>query len=372
MLEKLKHSIINLPGWHTDNKYVIIESDDWGSIRLSSKASYEHLKKLGYQLDCKHYNRFDALASEDDLTILFEVLSGVRDKNGNPAVITANTVMTNPDFEKIKETDFSEYHFELFTTTLQKYPKHKGAFKLWKEGMAAGTFRPQFHGREHLNIHRWMKALKAGHKDVHLAFGHQMFDLSTSYVIGETSFMDTLNLENIGEIEEQKIALKEGLKIFEEIFGYRSITFIAPCYIWSRKLNEILWQMGIKGFQGGWWQFEPIPGKEHKFKKLFHYTGQRNKLGQVYTVRNAFFEPSENPNFDWVSDVMKRAEMAFRWGKPLIISSHRVNYIGFIEPLNRDQNVRLLQKLLKSLLNRWPDIEFISSDKLTKLILKEA
>lgn len=32
-----KRHFLNLPGWHTRRKIVVIESDDWGSIRMPSK-----------------------------------------------------------------------------------------------------------------------------------------------------------------------------------------------------------------------------------------------------------------------------------------------------------------------------------------------
>jgi hypothetical protein len=157
--------------------------------------------------------------------------------------------------------------------------------------------------------------------------------------------------------------------LFEKIFGYRSISFIAPCYTWSNEINATLKDAGIQCFQGLWFQFEPVEGVDHKFRKVFHYTGQRNKLGQIYLVRNAAFEPSDAPDFDWTHDILSRAKIAFRLGKPLIISSHRFNYIGFIDHKNRNRNLPKLKNLLMELLKQWPDIEFMSSDELSNLII---
>ena len=41
---KLMRNLSNLPGWRTKRKIVVIESDDWGSIRMPSKRAYEELK----------------------------------------------------------------------------------------------------------------------------------------------------------------------------------------------------------------------------------------------------------------------------------------------------------------------------------------
>jgi len=44
--------------------------------------------------------------------------------------------------------------------------------------------------------------------------------------------------------------------------------------------------------------------------------------------------------------------------------------MGSILPANRDNNLRLLKNLLQRALEKWPDIEFMSSDTLGDTILK--
>lgn len=369
--QNLYRHLINIPGWHTTRKIVVIESDDWGSIRMPSLDVYKYLLKKGIRVDNLSYNRYDSLASQEDLSALFEVLSKIKDNNGIPAIITANTIVGNPDFEKIRQSDFQVYHFEPFTETLKRYPRHSQSFNLWKDGIRSNIFRPQFHGREHLNVNRWMRALQNDIGNTRLAFDLGMFDLSTGTKVTEDSFMEAMNFESLDELDFQKKSIQEGLHLFENIFGYKSITFIAPCYRWSDELNAVLKESGIRAFQGGWFQLVPIQGNEHKFIRRFHYTGQKNKLGQSFLVRNAQFEPSYDPYFDWIEDILNRANIIFRMGKPLIISSHRVNYIGSIDEKNRKYNLTLLKKMFNSLLTKWPEIEFMSSDQLTNLILKK-
>jgi len=159
-IENLKYQIANIPGFSTKRKLVVIESDDWGSIRMPSREVYEELSAKGFPLYNSTYNRYDSLASEEDLEALFEVLSAFTDSNCNHPKITANTIVSNPDFEKIKKSSYTEYHYEPFTTTLSRYPKHSNAFELWKQCISAGVFKPQFHGREHINVPRWMNTLK--------------------------------------------------------------------------------------------------------------------------------------------------------------------------------------------------------------------
>jgi hypothetical protein len=359
---------VNIPGWRSKRKIVIIESDDWGSIRMPSKEVFHALLKKGIRIDLLSYNKYDSLASEEDLALLFEILYSVKDKYGNPALITANTIVANPDFDKIHAAGFNDYFYEPFTETLKRYPKHAKSFELMQQGMNEGVFKPQFHGREHLNVFRWIKALKNDVENVRTAFNYRMYDLSDSIKISENSFMEAFNYESESELSYQQQSIVEGTNLFEKLFGYRSKTFIAPCYIWSNHLNSTLLNCGIEGFNGNWIQLEPVSGKEHRFEKRFHFTGQKNKLMQHYLVRNVSFEPSQNEKFDNVGNALIRIKDAFRYGKPAIISTHRVNFIGFIDPKNRNKNLPQFHDLLKMIVKLWPDVEFMSSDQLLNII----
>lgn len=369
LFKNIIRNFSNLPGWRTNRKIIVIESDDWGSIRMPSRELYDQLLKEGIRVDNCPYSRYDSLASEEDLIRLFEVLSSVRDKYGNPAIITANTVVANPDFEKIRTSGFETYFYEPFTETLKRYPCHGNSFQLWQQGMRTGVFRPQFHGREHVNVKRWLIALQNDVGKNRLSFEYEMYDLSEDDKISENSFVDAFNFTAQDELEFQKQSIIEGLALFEQLFEFRSKTFIAPCYTWSRKLNKTLQDNGVDCFQGSWFQLEPIPGKQHRFKKIWHHTGQKNNLGQIYLVRNALFEPCNNPDFDFVSNCLSRIERAFKFNKPAIIGAHRLNFISFIDPENGNRNLLLLRKLLNNIVKHWPDVEFMSSDHLANLIL---
>ena len=50
-----------------------------------------------------------------------------------------------------------------------------------------------------------------------------------------------------------------------------------------------------------------------------------------------------------------------RFNKPAVISTHRVNYIGGLNPDNRENGLRNLDSLLNRIVQKWDDIEFISS-----------
>ena len=66
-------------------------------------------------------------------------------------------------------------------------------------------------------------------------------------------------------------------------------------------------------------------------------------------IRNCHFEPAGNRKIQHVNIALKQIEKAFLLKKPALISSHRVNYIGSIVEKNRDDNIQMLEELIKSI-----------------------
>lgn len=359
-------NLINMSGWRTSRKLVVFESDDWGSIRMPSLEIYNKCLDAGYRVDLNPFERYDSLASEEDLLSLFEVLSSFKDINGNNPVITANCVVANPDFEKIKKDNFTKYYFELITATFNKYPKHKNCFLLWEKGIDQGIFYPQYHGREHLNVSMFMNALQQGNRDAHFGFLNRMPGSikhgqykSGNYYVEATMFKSESERRKVLEI------IIDGIEIFYQLFHYEAESFVPTNYVWSPKFNKELSNKGIKYNQGSRRMIEPIPGNISK--KYNRILGKTN-YGQINLVRNCRFEPSLVTKSNEVTNCLKDIEIAFKWHKPAIISSHRINFCGFIDESNRDNNLELFAKLLKRILYKWPDTEFITSNSMGKII----
>jgi hypothetical protein len=363
----IKRAVSQLPGWHTNRKIVVFESDDWGSIRMSSKKNYQALLQYGLAVDKDPYCKYDSLESKDDLTALFDVLIRHRDANGNHPTITVNTIVANPDFGKIKKDNFTKYHYQLFTETMLQYYSESNVFEIWQQGITEKLFQPQFHGREHVNIRLWLKELQNGNKQFLQAFDCQVFGVPASLTnYGRSNVMASYDMIGLDELEEIDSIIVDGLNIFEQIFRFKSSTFIAPCYIWHPKTEIQLFHNGIAGIQGIAFQHLPI-GVNQNYETKFHYTGQKNNVGQYYMVRNCGFEPSLQPeNYDIVSDILNRMKWSFFLKKPVIISTHRINFIGGLEEKNRKKNLDLLNTLLGEILKKYPDVEFMSSDNLIK------
>lgn len=160
--QRLNKNFINALGWRTNHKYVVFESDDWGSIRMPNREFYNYLLSKDYPVDKVYFDKYDALEDSADLSNLFEVFSSVKDKNNHPAVFTPLCVVANPDFKKIESSGFSEYYFE---TTLQTYLQYPGAENTQStalQGIKDKIWVPQFHAREHIQSNKYLCALQSG------------------------------------------------------------------------------------------------------------------------------------------------------------------------------------------------------------------
>ena len=367
-----RKELYNMFGWRTKRHLVVIESDDWGTIRMPSREVYEEFLRRGIRVDRDPYCRFDNLATKHDLENLFEVLHSVKDKNGRPAVITANTLSANPVFEKIRESDFTEYYFEPFTETLKRVATHEGSWEMWQQGMAEGVFHPQSHGREHLYVKKWLQTLRNGDKVTRVAFDLGTWGLTSNVdsTIREY-YMGAFNSSEDADIRDFESIIDDALRMFKDIFGYDSFSFTPTTYTWSPKIEPCLVQHGVKYIQSTFQQKTPI-GDDQGVKVTYRgFQGTKTRAGLIRLFRNCFFEPSTKENVDWVGDCLKRIEIAFKHGKAANICAHRLNFIGSIDSKNTDRTLPEFKRLLQEIVRLWPDVEFVTSDQLGEIIFME-
>lgn len=361
--KKLNKHLANCWGWRSKRKFIVIESDDWGSIRMPSLATYEKLKTAGIDVssgDSRRYNKNDTLASGEDLKALFEVLRRFRDQRGNAPVFTAISLTSNPDFAKIESSDFAAYYHEPFTCTLERYGRAE-VWKYWEEGRQDHIFVPEFHGREHLNVAAWMRALRANDRHARLAFEAGVWGYKNQTAVQPVKFQAAFALEHPDDLEIQKNILSEGLRLFEKLHGRPARVFVPPNGPLHNDLEPIAAQGGIQYISTA--KLHRAASVGGKASPEFRYLGKQNSYGQTYLTRNCFFEPSKSGS-SAVKQCLEDIEIAFKWRKPAVISTHRVNFIGGNIASNREQGLEALGKLLGQILQRWPGVEFLSSNQL--------
>ncbi len=369
LLTKLKNKYIASKGFHTNRKLVVIESDDWGSIRMPSRETFEYLQSLGDHPEQDAFLSNDCLETEQELKSLFEVLSSVTDCKGNHPIVTANFAMANPNFDKIDYVN-GIYEYEPFYKTYDRYYGENNILDTIKKGYEQKLMLPQLHCREHLNVARWFRDLQNDTEHTKLALSCKTMGVGASFnPENRYGYMDAFNTDCAAESELDTI-LSDAHKIFMDVFGFKSKTFVSSCNVWGDSLEDSLKKQGIYYIQSADWQHKPV-GKagEYKLKRVIRYTGQKNKNKQLYGVRNCNFEPAykQNPQ-ESMENCLKGIERAFSAKKPAIICSHRFNYIGSINPQNMENNLFWLKKLLEAIVKTYPDVEFISSADLYEIM----
>ena len=366
----ISNHLVNITGHNTSRKIVVIESDDWGSVRMPSFDAYAKLIKAGIAVDKSPYCLYDSLCSTEDLKAMFAVLQKHKDCTGNFPIITANAVVANPNFEKIKASDFKVYSYETIDQTFERYFPNENPLALWSQGISQKLFFPQFHGREHVNVALWLEKLQQNDAVFCKAFEEKCWGISNDvYLSSSKSIQATFDYTLHEELNYLKETLIDGLQIFEKLFGYQSKSFIPNNYIWPTELNETLLQNGVEVMQGMKYQLLPKLDVEKKRRKIRRYNGQRigDKPGILQTVRNVQFEPSllrNNSKKNAVANCLKQIEIAFFWKKPAVISSHRINFCGTLSKQNRILNLLLFDELLREIIKKWPDVEFMTTTEL--------
>ena len=370
MKRQLLDNLKNIPGWHTVEKLVVFAVDDYGNVRLDSKAAYMRLSSKGVRLRSR-FDHLDALETKQDLENLLETLASVNDSHGRHAVCTPYALAANPDFEAMAQPD-AGYRYESLLQTFGRLAAdqaaaYKDVWALWQEGIRSGLLKPQFHGREHLNVEMIERKMKSGDEELKINIENRsMAGLRDEPSLPGVGFTQSFGFWDRSEIAHHREIIANGLQLFEEVFGYRSETFTPP----AQKLHPELYSF-VEG-QGVCAIDKPLHCvrrmDRHRAVREFNTLGQRRDQNHVSFVRNVVFEPSNNKEFDSVGYALNQIAAAFRWRKPAIISSHRVNFCGHIEEENRKFGLDALGRLLKGIVSRWPDVRFISADELAKRI----
>lgn len=365
----MKLFLTNLLGWFTSKKIVVFESDDWGSTRMPNKETRDLFENAGFPVSTNYFTRLDTLESKQDLQQLKYVLSSFQDKDGRSPVFTMLNVMGNPDYQKIKLSNFEKYYWLPFPETYRLYGIDPIAMKAeWEDGLRRKIFFSSFHGREHVHISRWMEGLRKTLPCTTMAFNYGLSGIH-AHLANEKrkDYQAAFDADSIEDFIFLNNAIIQGLNFFETYFGYKASFMVPPNGLIPNQLFTTLKNSGIRYVNTTKLGLSPLGNG--KYKRHLRYLGKLSKDGMVFLTRNASFEPANTrSNFNWVDKCMAEIAMAFRLGKPAVIATHRVNYVGGIEEKNREGNLKELQKLIQFILMKFPDVQFLNSDELGKLI----
>lgn len=365
----LKLSIKNIHGWKTRRRLVTISVDDYGNVRVGSKKAREAITKEGLEPK-NRFDAYDSLETREDLEAMFEILMSVKDRNGRHAVLTPFSVTCNIDFERMAQEGYSEYHYETLPQTYEKLSvidpvEYAGTWDLWKKGMEHQLLVPQFHGREHFNLKVFREKLLKKDWELMLSLKNRSLTNISGTGYPSVNFTAAFEFWDYNEKEDLKGILRDGLRKFRSIYGYESTHFNPAGGRANKELHQGLAEEGIKMIDVP--RFQKTHLGFNKYRTEYFYTGKKNDRDQLFMVKNCVFEPTV-PGIDWIEYSLKQIDYAFKFNNPATISTHRVNYCGHISSENRKLGVNLLKELLKRIVIKWPDVEFLSTHELLDIM----
>jgi len=311
---------------------LIIESDDWGTGPTGQAGALLTLSRL---------------------------LANFSDADGRRPVMTLGVILATADGEEISKS--GDYH--RLSIAL---PMYIPLLEAIKSGVEAGVFTVQLHGMEHF----WPPALMAASRVDDSV--KDWIDRTPQAVTEElpsplqSRWVDASVLParclSAGEIRQ---AVQQEVNAFQAIFGYPPKVAVPPTFVWNDAVEQAWADAGVevivtpgrrydtRGEKG-----EPVGGGPPI------HNGQSGIGGTVYLVRNDYLEPALGHTAE---QAIAALETKTRLGRPTLLETHRFNFLGS----DGGQNNTLveLEKLLKRALDIHPDIAFMSTEKLARVLI---
>lgn len=319
--------------WRCAEPVVIFESDDWGMQRGGNLSAFEpYGKPKGWAAEMTE--------TPTALDALYAVLESHPDRHGRPAVFTTNFITANPDFEAIEANHFSEY--------MDIPVSADGTLRsAWETGIQRSVFYPQYHGRSHINVQKWLDDLKQDVPGAQALFNKRQngglallenaqWRYHSEYINWQTGEMST----------QQDLAswINVGLQYFEDAFGFLPKSAIAPHYVLPTTVLPVWRQLGIHFVQGGNYHILQHPQSGQQIYRS-HALGERSTTGLLYLTRNVRFEPRPGQINRGVEAAWRQIEGCFKAGIPAVIDTHRINYTGPWQVAARQALFELLTRI---------------------------
>ena len=309
---------------------VLIESDDWGP---GGVVDAERLEQL---LVC---------------------LESHRDTVQRTAVITADVVLSVPDVEKITADPDFTYQRKMLDEAAPEI------YQVMLAGINSGAFVPQLHGLEHLNGQAFARLCQQNDPRIADAvadphgWNWESLDspLQGHYVDGSQ-----LPSQAIGP-EQAQAVIALATQTFQRLFGYPSVSTVAPCYLWNSAIESVWQQHAIQASQTAGYRCDGRNEHSHYHQdKPLIRAGDLSDSGQVYLVRNVMYEPVDGRNTP--DTAYLEALSAYTQALPVSISTHRYNYTRSEQDFQR--SLAGLDRLLTQIQSTLPGVRFVSSPEL--------
>lgn len=310
---------------------LIIESDDWGP---GPKAHGQQLHRIAQALTRHH------------------------DTRGHPAVMTLGIALALPDVGRMKQDNYQQYYRRLLSPALCP-----AIFDVMRRGVASGVFTLQLHGLEHYWPPVLLWAIKADPviKDWLLSDEFPRTEELPSAM--QSRWTNTMRLPSraIPEAEIKAAAALE-VKIFSRIFKVIPEVAVPPTFLWNNVVEEAWAAAGVRVIvtPGHRCEARERDGSMMAKGRSIH-NGQINAYGQVYVVRDEYFEPAFGHLAEKGLAALKNKS---KLGRPALLETHRSNFVD--DPDVAEAAINELERLLAEATKRFTTLLFMSTAELAR------
>jgi len=329
-------------------KFIIIESDDWGLERALTVESINWMKKKFGEDKFSRWT-LDSLETSDDINRLFDLMESYKNKFECPPVITANFITHNVDHSSKDKLNFIP-----ISNGFNKDSEDNR--ELYKKGIENKYIFPQLHGYSHYNIDELKKYFSC---DEGIEALNNNFFVARSTIKGYLAFLQ-------GEFSEKNShsgKIKEASEVFNILFGFIPGSVIPPTFIFDIELAKSLRDNKITLIQSS-------NRLVTTNKKRYSFPYFQKRKGLYWSIRNARLDPHPEYNF-YHEQCVNSIGKAFENKCPAVIDFHRVNFAGKFAPKYRDRTLKELKLLFDNIHDRWPDAKFIHSQKLNDILWRQ-
>jgi len=337
---------------------VVFQSDDWGHACVENIEQHHRINNSGVARIATGWAA-DALESGDDVRALSSVLTSFKDCNGRSARFTLNFIVERPDYEHIEYTGLQGYR------TIPVSPA-RAILDMAGSSSPDAVFEVQFHGAEHVAPARWLRLLREGASDLRSYF--QARAMPPPSVISKYPGLGAAYLacpDDVGGVDQPPERLRSGLRSFRKIFSRQAYGFVAPNHAWDVQVEDTLAAEGIRYFQAchvhyGTW----AASEAGRWRAMRSGVSARSDIWRQ--TRNVEFEPAIRP--DHTALQISRACALIERGIPVVINTHRANYVRALDAARAARALERLGDLLRSILATRSDVHFLGSDEFDSVL----
>ncbi len=305
---------------------VIFESDDWGAGPLDQAAALENLRAI---------------------------LASCKDRTGRSPVITLGIILAIADTKRIRDGGGAEYYS---ASLLERV--YDPLREVIHAGGRQGVFALHLHGMEHY----WPQALmQAAAKDTNIRDWLQSNGIPSTESLPsplQSRWTDASVLPSRAlDKEALRSAISDEANLFATCFNARPRVAVATTFVWTEEIETAWASEGIDVVitPGARNTCREATGKPGGVDKRM-VNGELSNSGQLYLVRDVYFEPSLG---HLPERLVHDAQRCSHLGRPCLVEMHRFNFIG--PPEKCALNFRTLKAALEQLQRALPDMRFLTS-----------